>query len=514
MSKLWTNKTAFWALAGVMICAFVLRLWSLNWGLPYLYDHDETQLVLRIQPIFKTGDLNPHYFDYGSIFYYLNALAYVPYYLGGWAAGIFHNPNDIPYPSQLAMGVGITSMPSTYLLGRSVTLVFGMASVYMAFLIGRRVTGDWVVGLVAAFMMAISPTCVVYSRLITPNMFLVFFILLAVWGAIKIYDENTTGAYVLAGVATGLVASTKYNGVVVLGVIALACLLRGGWRGLKDRRLLMAFGLSAVAFFVTTPFALLDYQTFLTDVRNQAIQYSTGHAGMEGDTVGWYASFLWTQEGLVSVFGIAGAAYAIVRRAKPLILIASFPIGYGIFISGFIVRNDRTIMPLLPFLFILAAALIVQAVQWVTTLGLDKRAAIAGGAIVVALLAIGPVNATAAAAMRATAPDSRLTGVEWIKQNIPPGSKVGIEVGSPYLDPRVYSVQPVGEIILHTPDWYVQQKYDYLVFAEGMFGRFYDEPDRYANEVGQYDAFFNALPLVKVFDDGGYVVKVYKVPKQ
>jgi 4-amino-4-deoxy-L-arabinose transferase-like glycosyltransferase len=514
VSNLWANKTAFWALAGVMVCALALRLWALNWGLPYLYDHDETVLVLRIQPIFKTGDLNPHVFDYGSLFYYINAAAYVPYYLVGWAAGIFHNPNDIPYPRPLAMGVGVTSMPSTYLLGRSVTLLFGMTSVYMVFLIGRRVTGTWVVGLAAAFMMAISPTCVAYSRAISPNMFLVFFILLTMWGAIEIYDENSTRAYALAGIAAGLVASTKYNGVMVLGVIVVACLLREGWRGLKDWRLLLAFVLSAITFFVTTPFALLDYQTFITDVRNQAIQYSTGHSGMEGDTVAWYASFLWTQEGLVTVLGFGGAIYALVRRIKPLILVASFPIGYGIFISAFIVRNDRTIMPMLPFLFILAAALIAQAVKWVTAVGLDRRAAFAGGVVVLALLAIGPVDATAAAAVRATAPDSRLTGVQWIKDNIPPGSTVGIEVGAPYLDPRVYSVQPVGEIILHAPDWYVQHKYDYLVFAQGMFGRFYDEPDRYANEVAQYDTFFNKFPLVKAFDDGGYAVKVYKVPKE
>ncbi len=514
MTKLWDNKTAFWSLAGVLICALALRLWALNWGLPYLYDHDESIFVTIAQRIVKTGDLNPHYFDYGSVLFYLNALAYVPYYLAGSIAGIFHSPNDIPYPGQLAMGVGITTMPSTYLLGRSVTLLFGMASVYMVFLIGRRVTGNWVVGVVAAFMIAISPTCVEYSRSITPNMFLVFFVLLTVWAAIKIYDENSTGAYVLAGVAAGLVASTKYNGALVLGVLVLACLLRGGWRGLMDWRLLMAFALSAIAFFVTTPFALFDYQTFITDVKDQAIHYSTGHPGMEGDTVAWYTSFLWSQEGLVTVLGFAGALYAIVRRIKPLMLVASFPIGYGIFISAFIVRNDRTIMPLLPFLFILAAAMIVQAANWVITLGLDRKAALAGGAIVVALLAIGPIDATAAAAVRATAPDSRLTAIPWIKDNIPPAQRWASRPVRHTWTHRVYSVQPVGEIILHTPDWYVQQKYDYLIFAEGMFGRFYDEPDRYAKEVGQYDAFFNKFPLVKAFDDGGYVVKVYKVPKQ
>ena len=90
-----------------------------------------------------------------------------------------------------------------------------------------------------------------------------------------------------------------------------------------------------------------------------------------------------------AVLGFVGAGYAIVRRVKPLILVASFPIGYGIFISAFIVRNDRTIMPLLPFLYILAAALIVQAVQWAANRGFERRAALAGGALLMALLAIG-----------------------------------------------------------------------------------------------------------------------------
>ena len=267
MRQLWSEKAVFWSLVGVLVIALGLRVWALNWGLPYLYDHDETQLVLRIQHIFKTGDLDPHQFAYGSVFFYVNALAYVPYYLVGSIAGRFHSPADIAYPDRIAMAVGITSMPSTYLLGRGVALLFGLACVYLVYLIARRVTGNAVVGLVAALMTAVSPTFVDYSRLITPNIMVVFFILMAAWAAIRIYQENSTSAYVIAGVAAGLAAGTKYNGVLVLVVVLLACLLGSGLAGLKDRRLYLSFALSAATFIVTTPFALLDFQTFMDGVR-------------------------------------------------------------------------------------------------------------------------------------------------------------------------------------------------------------------------------------------------------
>src|SRR4051794_22854074 len=108
MSGLWTNKTIFWLMIGVMLLAIGLRVWALNWGLPYLYEHDETDYVVISQKIFKTGDFNPHHFNYGSLFFYINALAYIPYYLVGWVGGVFHSTGDIAYPTKLAMGVGIT----------------------------------------------------------------------------------------------------------------------------------------------------------------------------------------------------------------------------------------------------------------------------------------------------------------------------------------------------------------------------------------------------------------------
>ena len=69
------------------IIALCLRLWAIDFGLPYLYHPDEVNKITIAQNIFKTGDLNPHYFSKPTLFIYLNAAAYVPYYLTGKTLG-------------------------------------------------------------------------------------------------------------------------------------------------------------------------------------------------------------------------------------------------------------------------------------------------------------------------------------------------------------------------------------------------------------------------------------------
>ena len=89
----------------------LLRVWGFNYDLPYIYHPDEPSYVAFSQRIFQTGDLNPHFFNYPSLFFYINAVAYIPYYLFGKALGVFHTPYDILPPISLAMGVSRLRCP-------------------------------------------------------------------------------------------------------------------------------------------------------------------------------------------------------------------------------------------------------------------------------------------------------------------------------------------------------------------------------------------------------------------
>ena len=499
----------------VVIVGLFIRFWGIHFGLPSLYHPDEPEIVVIAQRMFKTGDLNPHFFLKPSLPIYLNALAYIPYYLVGKSIGLFQSRTDIPSPILLAMGVGQATMPSTWLLGRSLTAIIGSAAIILVFLIGRHLAHNWAVGLLAAILIAISPTNVTLSRYITHDTFVVFFLLLSFWGSVKLFEEGKTWQYVAAGVAGGLAASAKYNGSLILLTVILAHLLRSGLKRFKDYRLYLALASSVIAFLMTTPFAILDYQRFFADLQRQARIYSSGHAGMEGDALKWYLAYLWRVEGPLCLLAAIQILHGIYSRSRPIALLSSFPVLYFSFITLFVVRNDRTLLPVIPFLILLASMLLVGVVQRSSAFSTRLRAPIlvAAGVLTVISLAL-PSAETIKRGMRLTTVDSRETARKWLADNLPSGAKVAIESYAPFVDPGRFSVKVVTIGIYHPPEWYVSNGFDYLILSHGMFGRFYREPDRYSRQVSQYEELFRAFEMVKTFDDGGYEIRVYRLTER
>ncbi|MFH1141747.1 MAG: phospholipid carrier-dependent glycosyltransferase [Chloroflexota bacterium] len=504
-------RTDTWMLLGILILAISLRLWGINFGLPYLYHPDEPPYVAIAQDIFKSGDLNPRFLNYPSLFFYLNALVYIPYFVAGKLAGLFQVPSDIPAPSMLAMGTGLTLMPSTFLLGRLLTATFGIGSVALVFLLGRQLTSSTMAASLAALMMAISPSNVANSRFITPDTFLVFFAMLSLWGAVKVFQQGKLSHYLLTGVAVGLTISTKYNGALIVLPLLAAHFIRHRLGGLRHPRLYMGLGLGAATFFLTTPFALLDYQRFLTDFQFEAGHYSTGHPGMEGNTLGWYLSYLWQVEGLATLLAALGVVWGLYTRRRELILLSIFPVFYFAFINSFAVRNDRTLLPLTPFLFLLASSLLVGLFRRSSAGHPNPRRWLRLVAVALALASLAwPAMQTVKNNLQLTTVDSRETARIWIEDHVPSGARIAIESYAPYVDPQRFSVQAFGKMIDHTPEWYRANGFDMLVFSQGMFARFFEEPERYSNEVSQYEDLFQAFDLVRAFSDGGYEVRVYR----
>jgi len=269
----------------IFLIALLLRVWAADYDLPYIYHPDEPGYITISQNIFKTGDLNPHFFNYPSLFFYINALAYVPYYLFGKLVGVFHSPNDILPVTSLAMGVTQAPMPTTVLLGRAVTMCFGMGAVGLAYLIGKRITSRTAVGMLTALIMAISPAHVWHSRLITPDTFVMFFSLATLLAAILIYQQGKTWQYIVAGICVGLTASSKYNGGLIILLVLMAHLLRYGKAALKQPNLYLAVLFCGIGFFATTPYAILDSTKFLADLKFEAQHYASGHAGMDGNSL-------------------------------------------------------------------------------------------------------------------------------------------------------------------------------------------------------------------------------------
>jgi hypothetical protein len=285
--------------------------------------------------------------------------------------------------------------------------------------------------------------------------------------------------------------------------------MRNGWGGMKDYKVYVAVACIPIAFIIGTPYALLDIQTFSEQVFIEYNHYTQGHTGMEGNALRWYLQYTWLYEGFINVFALLGIIWGIFRKDKPLIILSSFTIIYFFFISSFQVRNDRTFLPLTPFLFIYASNNWFQWKEYGKKTW-PKFGPLIGYLVIAASLGFQAYK-TIEQSVQFVIPNSRETASTWIQSNLPAGSKIAIEPYAPFVEPTQFDVTGMGPIIEYEPEWYIQNGYDYLVFGAGMYMRFYREPDKYPDQVLNYNRFFNRFELVKSFNDGGYEVKIYQV---
>ena len=170
-------------------------------------------------------------------------------------------------------------------------------------------------------------------------------------------------------------------------------------------------------------------------------------------------------------------------------------------------------MPLTPFMFLLAAwflIIVFDKLRKVQTQSFRRLFLTVFACFVIGLLALS-VSKTIADTQSITKINSRETARIWIDNNLPTGVNVGIEAYSPFINQSRFAVQGFSKMIEHDPEWYIEQQFDYLVFSQGMYGRFYQDPERYKNEISQYDNLFGRFTLTRLFTDGGYEVRVYKV---
>ena len=81
---------ARWILAALVLAGLTLRLWSIGFGLPGVYNVDETPILNRALA-FAKGDPNPHNFLYPTLHFYLLFAWQGLYFAFGWLAGWFES---------------------------------------------------------------------------------------------------------------------------------------------------------------------------------------------------------------------------------------------------------------------------------------------------------------------------------------------------------------------------------------------------------------------------------------
>jgi 4-amino-4-deoxy-L-arabinose transferase-like glycosyltransferase len=491
-------------LALALTAAGLLRLWALGQGVPYMLGVDEPEVMERAVRMIKTGDFNPHFFDYPSLYLYVQAAVGVLRFLAGalrgeWASLAQANTADF------------------YLWGRAVTAGLGTATVWLLYMGGLRWGAR--TALLGAALLAVMPLHVRESHFVLTDVPVTFFVTLSFVLSLRAHERSTIGSFVLAGAAVGLAAATKYNGGLALVMPLIACWMTPSVRPGRLISSLAIVGACIGVFLLGAPYTFLDLPTFLNQFARLASDYRSAPAG-ETSAFVTYLKHLWNAwQWPASLLVIGGLVLGIVRAIKgpgrvKWTLVLVFPLLYFWFISRQNIVFGRYLLPIVPFLSLLGAAAVVSGVSQLRRYEIPRQARSAL-IVTLVLLALAPPSYTSVRFNTSAARTwTTKQAYDWIMREVPRGSKIAIETRALLL-PADYRVSNVKQLRLTPFETYADSGTEYLVASSQCYGPYLEEPQRYPTEYGDYVRLFRQAPEVARFtpstDHPGPELRILKV---
>jgi hypothetical protein len=384
-------------------------------------------------------DPNPHFFNYPSLYIYVQFAGQGLAFLGMKVAGMIDSVLD--YRVQYAL-----DPTPFYMMGRAITALFGIATVYVTYRLGRRTQGQ-ALGIGAALLVAVNTFHVSKSQVIEVDVPLTFFAILTLLLAVRLLEAPTRRNYLLTGVAMGLAISTKYTAALLLLPLVTAHLFARRGSGGKPpwARLGLAVVVGLAAFAVTSPFVLLDAKTFAQHMRLESQHMRLGHFG--SDTYSSASFYIRALPEMIlglplTLFGLFGLAFlAGVRRYAWAIVLAAFLVPYILVVASWSMKAYRYLLPALPVVMLLTMGSLVEGLRhrrWTLAPG----AARVGALVLAGLLLAAPSLARFPLHLERIQPDTRTLAKRWIEANVPPGSFIlqehyGAELFGPLASQRL-----------------------------------------------------------------------------
>lgn len=487
----------------ILIIAFVIRIVNVRYGYPLQTHPDEPVLVDAALNMIKTGDLNPHNFQYPSLNIYLQALLFFIVQLPATIFGVQL------FPTQLI---------DFHVYGRILNVIFSILTIYIVYEIGRRLFNAWT-GLAAMCFITASSLHVEHSFYATVDTTTAFWPSVACLMAVMIYQGSghKKWYYIFGGICVGLAIGSKYTAFLAFLPILITHIYHARENNKWiDKNIVSSLLAVLVGFLITTPYALLDYKTFFNGLLFQSMAYIS-HPGYESQTTTSfhvYFNDLFT-EGygeIPTILAFIGFIALSINKRWEASLLISFPFAIFLFLGFHKVYFSRNILPVIPFMALLSGYSINVGVELFEKFrqhsSLNTRGysyAALGLGVMLVLFSIKNQISTDIRMIRDNIlPDTRWVSLKWIQQNIPPNIKIGrehytppIEMYSDKYDVTYYGLSGVA----------IYQKkiesMNVMIVSSSDYSRFVDHPDQYPMQAMIYNNFFTCNDLIKEFVEDG-----------
>ncbi|MCS7264579.1 MAG: glycosyltransferase family 39 protein [Armatimonadetes bacterium] len=374
--RLTVSELALLAIASAV--AFSLRIYGIDWGLPsptqvHSYHPDEITVIgPTLHMNIFAGEMNPHFFNYGSLFLYavyfarLFAEGYgwldlTPFFkafsIGGWL-GVSESIQ------------AVSEFAKLHLLARWLSALCGVGTVLLVFVWARKLANGWA-AFIATILLSAFPMHVQHSHFATVDVPLTLLTTLALYLAASADNKRKI---LLAAFVSGLATAIKYS---VAPALWLALAVLWAWRVNLTTMLLrltaITFAMSA-GFLLGCPYSVLAFNEFWRDFHWETFVHSRiGHGYVFAETGNghWFhltvnlPAAVGFPAILLALAGILPISSPAVHedprvenfRRRTIIVTIVFALAYFVPLGFAQVRFARYLMPLLPILALWASFL-------------------------------------------------------------------------------------------------------------------------------------------------------------
>lgn len=403
----------------ILSLAFIIRIAGINWGFPATLHSDES-VTIRSAIGMRFGNLNPNHFDWPSFYFYIN-------YFFFW---IF-----IKLRVQFQLIFGVEFLKNTfpfwwgpdlpfYFIGRFISAVFSTLTGFIIFKISKYIFKEFKYQILCVIIYAVSFYSIYYSYYALPDNALTFFVSLTVLLSLKILKDNKILNYLLAGSAVGLAMSTKYHGVLASISVISAHLISGfNIKRLFCYKLIIAGIFCIIAFLLTTPYALLDFELFSNTKDATGAFWQFSHMGKALNWNYYIFESLPKSVTLLGVFlGFIGIFFSFKRKNKYIKIVSIQFLFLLSYIGTWGITRPHYSLPLIPLLCLLLVYGIYEL-----KIKFNKSWFLP---IVILLLVLRPIIDITYEIICRNNTDTRIVAGNWIKNNIPKTSTILLE-GNP-----------------------------------------------------------------------------------
>ena len=426
----------------IIILAFFLRFYGINWDGGFHLHPDERMLIMVAERISFFDQLNPHFFNYGSLPIYI---------LKGLASFL-----DVIFK------LNITNYNGMLYLGRFLSIFFDILTIIFIFKIAKILFPNIKyqisnIPIFSSFFYAIAFFPIQNSHFFISDVFLTSFTTLLMFLLLKFFDnffnkvrdKNFIGWVILISGVFGAMAATKFPGIIFYPIVVSVIILAS--KKMKDRMInLFAFHFSFLIFhFLFMPYAFIDHKQFINDILTQirmnsnpyVFPYTLQYVGTTPYVYYLKNIFFWGMGPIISILALSGLIFLFKdfltskfskKNSKFKLLIITF-LFYGLYfliIGRSSVKFMRYMLPIYPFLSLMAGYGITKISNFKFLIYKQTphpKSQIPHLAILPTIFLILSLFWTLMFVAIYSQPNTRLLATEWIINNIPYGSTLAVE---------------------------------------------------------------------------------------